>query len=520
MKFARASGVLLHPTSFPSRYGIGDLGHDAYKFVDFLAETDQTLWQVMPLGPTGYGDSPYASFSAFAGNPLLISPDLLARDGYLPPEDLADVPDFPGHQVDFGLVIEYKKNLLARAFAHFEEKEATDHQAAFEAFTSAQKEWLDDYALFMALKDFHGGAIWNSWEKGLAQHEPRVLAQWRRKLAKEVRYYQFQQFQFFRQWSSLRQYANERNIKIIGDIPIFVALDSADVWSHPDLFYLDEESNPTVVAGVPPDYFSATGQRWGNPLYRWDVMAKNNYRWWLSRFRKTFEQVDIVRIDHFRGFEAYWEVPANEETAINGRWVKAPGRQLFATLKRQLGDLPIIAEDLGLITPEVTALREEFHFPGMKVLQFAFGDDHTNAYLPHNYEVNSVVYTGSHDNNTTRGWWYDISDKERVAVQLYLARDGSDVSWDLIRLAFSSVAAMAIIPLQDILDLGAEARMNTPGRPQGNWSWRYWLDALNDAIKDRLNTITRLYSRNPLEVARLVEQKEAELRKALEQQPA
>lgn len=509
---------MLHPTSFPGRYGIGDLGDEAYRFVDFLAATGQTLWQLMPLGPTGYGDSPYASFSAFAGNPMLISPDILAADNFLSTEDLADLPEFPADRVDFGPVLEYKKSLLARSFAHFEANATAEQKAEFSAFIEASRSWLDDFALFMALKDHHGGAVWNSWEKPIATHQSEAVAEWREKLADQVRYYCYQQFQFQRQWSAVKRYANQHNVRIIGDIPIFVAFDSADAWANPDVFYFDEEGNPTVVAGVPPDYFSATGQRWGNPLYNWKALSAKNYSWWIDRFRRTLELVDVVRIDHFRGFAAYWAVPADEETAINGKWVAAPGAELFTTLKKELGDIPIIAEDLGLITPDVTALREEFGFTGMKVLQFAFGDDQTNIYLPHNYERNAVVYTGSHDNDTTRGWFNQAGNQERSRVQMYLARDGSDISWDLIRVAFGSVADLAIIPLQDILNLGSEARMNTPGKLGGNWSWRYWPGALNEGVAERLSTMTRLYSRNPVDVARLMAEKEKSLQEALEQQ--
>lgn len=512
MKFERSSGILLHPTSFPGRYGIGDLGDAAYRFVDFMAETGQTLWQLMPLGPTGYGDSPYASFSAFAGNPMLISPDLLAVDNYLMSEDLAEVPDFPPERVDFGPVLEYKRALLARSFSHFEATVSDEQKAGFEAFIAASHSWLDDYALFAALKDHHNGAVWNTWEKPVATHQAEALIEWREKLANEVRYHCYLQYQFHRQWSSLKQYANERSIKLIGDIPIFVAYDSADAWANPEVFYFDEDSNPTVVAGVPPDYFSATGQRWGNPLYKWEALAAQKYSWWITRFQRTLELVDIVRIDHFRGFEAFWAVPVEEETAIKGQWIKAPGVALFTTVQQTLGDIPIIAEDLGLITPQVEALRDMFNFPGMKILHFAFGGDSTDPYLPHNYKENCLVYTGSHDNDTTQGWFQNISEYERAKVQLYLGRDGGDIAWDLIRLAFSSVANMAIIPLQDILNLGSEARMNLPGHLGGNWSWRYWHGALDDSLKDRLGTLTRIYSRNPVEVARIRIEKEERLR--------
>lgn len=516
MKFERSSGILLHPTSFPGRYGIGDLGDAAYRFVDFLEETGQTLWQVMPLGPTGYGDSPYASFSAFAGNPLLISPDILAAEGYLTEEDLTEIPDFPADHVDFGPVIDYKKSLLARSFEHFKEKFTDEVEAGFNAFRQENKNWLDDYALFMALKDHHGGAVWNTWDEPIATHTPQAVVEWREKLANEVRYYSYLQYMFYRQWSALRHYANERHVQVIGDIPIFVAYDSADVWSHPDLFYLDEKSNPAFVAGVPPDYFSETGQLWGNPLYKWEAIAATNYQWWVDRFRQTLALVDIVRIDHFRGFESFWAVPAGEETAINGSWIKAPGVALFNEVKTQLGDLPIMAEDLGLITPEVAALRDRFGFPGMKILQFGFGGSSAEPFLPHNFERNCVVYTGSHDNDTTIGWFQTAPEHERVMCQMYLGRDGSDIAWDFIRMALSSVADLAIIPLQDILSLGPEARMNLPGRAFGNWGWRYRADALDPIVRDRLFTLTRLYSRNPVEMAKVYAEREEAMRKEFE----
>ncbi|MEI6044363.1 MAG: 4-alpha-glucanotransferase [Chloroflexota bacterium] len=513
MKFTRSSGILLHPTSFPGRYGIGDLGEEAYRFVDFLDETGQTLWQIMPLGPTGYGDSPYASFSAFAGNPLLISPDLLAADNYLSPEDLAEIPSFPTDKVDFGPVIDYKKKLLARSFHQFEATATAEAQAYFGAFCRAKAAWLDDFALFMALKEHFGGVVWNSWATEIASHQPEALAEWRTKLATEVRYHSYLQYQFHCQWSALKRYANQHGVKLIGDIPIFVAFDSADVWSHPDLFYLDKANNPAFMAGVPPDYFCETGQLWGNPLYRWKEMGQQNYSWWVERFRQTLELVDIARIDHFRGFDAYWAVPAGEETAIKGKWLKGPGAKLFKALQQQLGDLPIIAEDLGLITPTVAALRNQFGFPGMKVLQFGFGGNSTEAFLPHNFERNCVVYTGTHDNDTTQGWFKSILDHERTNVQLYLGRDGTDIAWDLIRVALSSVADIAIVPLQDILNLGAEGRMNTPGQAGGNWGWRYPSTSVLDLIiRDRLATLTQLYSRNPIEVAKLNAEKEEQAR--------
>ena len=498
--FPRSAGILLHPTSFPSRYGIGDLGEAAYRFVDFLVATKQSWWQILPLGPTGYGDSPYQSFSAFAGNPLMVSPDLLVHDGYLPAEAVRQVPDFPAHKVDFGWVIPYKNGLIQQAYAHFEAHATAEQRAAFAAFQQEQAPWLDDYALFMALKQHHvdhEGGVWNTWPTEIAQRQPKALKAWRKKLAAEVALYQFGQFLFFQQWFRLKQYANERGIHIVGDIPIFVAFDSADVWGNPDLFYLDETGSPTVIAGVPPDYFSATGQRWGNPLYRWDVLAKSGFAWWLKRIQATLNMVDIVRIDHFRGFEAYWEIPATEPTAINGRWVQAPGMALFRTLQEKLGNLPIIAEDLGVITPEVEELRDTFGLPGMKILQFGFGGEHNSAFLPHGFTANSVVYTGSHDNETTLGWYRNASPAEQDHVRRYVARDGRDVVWDMIRLALASVSNSAVIPLQDLMELGNEARMNFPGQVGGYWSWRYLPHMLTDTIAYRLREMTVLYGRAP-----------------------
>lgn len=493
----RASGILLHPTSLPGRWGIGDLGEAAYQFVDALHAAGQQLWQVMPLGPTGYGDSPYQSFSAFAGNPLLISFERLLAEGLLAPEDLADVPELPDHTVDYGAVIPFKQGVLRRSFERFGASSSAELRQAFNDFLAQSHAWLNDYALFAALKQAHGGASWNTWERPIARHEPEAVAHWSRQLSGEVQFHSYLQFLFQRQWLDLKHYANQRGVRIIGDIPIFVAYDSADLWANPDLFWLDADGNPLVVAGVPPDYFSATGQRWGNPLYRWDVLAKRGYGWWIERIRATLTLYDIARIDHFRGFAAYWEVPAEEETAVNGRWVASPGRDLFDAVHQALGSLPIIAEDLGLITPDVIELRDGLGFPGMKVLQFAFGGSSEDPYLPHNYSARCVVYTGTHDNDTTRGWWDSLSQHERSRVQIYLGRDGSDISWDLIRLALMSVAELAIIPLQDVLDLDSQARMNTPGRAGGNWNWRLRPGALNQHVIQRLRQLTEVYGRLP-----------------------
>jgi 4-alpha-glucanotransferase len=494
----RSAGVLLHPTSLPSPYGVGDLGPAAYAWVDALAHARQRWWQILPLGPAGYGDSPYQAFSAFAGNPLLVSPQYLLEDGLLEARDL-DGPRFSATHVDYGPAIAFKNRLLVRAWENFQSGRAQALRPKFEAFVRDNAGWLDDYALSEALKEAHGGKTWSDWPADARRREPAYLRQARARLAGKIGLHQFRQFLFFRQWQSLREYARHRRIRIIGDIPIFVSADSADVWANPELFLLDADRRPKVVAGVPPDYFSATGQLWGNPLYDWDAMRETRFAWWVARFRALMGQVDLVRLDHFRGFEAYWEIPAGQPNAIAGRWVKAPGRELLTTVRAELGHLPIIAEDLGLITPEVEALRIDFGLPGMRVLHFAFGEDSRNPFLPHNYDRNTVVYTGTHDNDTTWGWYQSASEKQKDHVRRYLARDGSDIAWDLIRLVWSSVGDYAITPLQDVLGLGSEARMNFPGRPQGNWAWRFQPQQLSPWLLDRLADLTRLYGRDDTE---------------------
>jgi 4-alpha-glucanotransferase len=500
MRFPRSSGILLHPTSLPGPWGIGDLGPAAYQFVDFLAAAGQSLWQILPLGPTGYGDSPYQCFSAVAGNPLLVSLDVLVSHGLLAHDELrAALPPhgFSPDSVDYGAVLAFKLPLLQQAFARLKAGAAPQLAAAFRGFRAANVAWLDDYALFMALKDAHGGAAWHSWEPALRSREPAALEAAREAHAESVECHQFLQFLFFDQWAPLKAHANARGITIIGDAPIFVAYDSADVWANPELFFLDAEGNPTVVAGVPPDYFSATGQRWGNPLYRWERMAEDGYAWWVARLRAAFAQVDILRLDHFRGFAAYWEVPAAEPTAMNGRWVRGPGPALFTQLERALGGLPIIAEDLGLITPDVDALRAQFDFPGMLVLQFAFDGDPGNLYLPHAHARNAVVYTGTHDNDTTVGWFSELSEPQRDVVRAYLGRDGGDIAWDLIRAALMSVADLAVVPFQDLLRLGTDARMNTPGLLGQNWAWRFRAEAMNGQVAGTMRHLTTLYDRMP-----------------------
>ena len=498
MRFPRSAGILLHPTSLPGRFGIGELGYTAHYFADFLAASGQSLWQILPLGPTGYGDSPYACFSAFAGNPLLINLEWLAAEGDVDPKELEDAPHFPDDRVDFGRVIGWKTAALARAATRFRHAATGDCRAAFDHFCAQNAAWLDDYALFRALKDAHGGAVWNTWDPALATRVPDALAAARQRLDDTLFTHRYLQYQFFRQWDDLKRHANAKDIRVVGDIPIFVAFDSADVWAHPELFYINEKLQPTVVAGVPPDYFSETGQLWGNPLYRWDAMAADGYAWWVARFRQTFKTVDIARLDHFRGFAAYWEVPAGETTAINGQWVDGPGADLFDAVRSALGTLPIIAEDLGLITPDVHALREQFQLPGMKVLQFAFPTDAEHPYLPHNYEPNCVVYTGTHDNDTTLGWYHSIDAEEKRNLHRYLGPTPEPMPWALIRLAYASVADVAVIPLQDILGLGTEARMNTPGKGCGNWSWRYRAHDLHTELHDRLLDLALTYGRKTL----------------------
>jgi 4-alpha-glucanotransferase len=507
MSLPRASGILLHPTSLPGQFGIGDLGKEAYRFADFLAGTGQRLWQILPLGPTGYANSPYQCLSVFAGNPLLMSLERLVEGRLLEPADLEGVPSFPKDRVDYDSVVEFKMPLLKKSFEAFETKAAPSEREQFEVFCEQNASWLETYSLFMALKDAHDLAAWNTWEEDIQKRDPKSLENWKRKLNHEIRYHKYQQYQFFEQWSELKRYCNEQGIRLIGDMPIFIALDSAEVWSHPEMFHLDDSGRPTVVAGVPPDYFSKTGQLWGNPLYRWGVMARDGYAWWIERFRATHALVDIIRLDHFRGFEKYWEVPGTDVTAMNGRWVSGPGVEPFQAVRRTLGTLPVIAEDLGVITPEVDALRDQLSFPGMRVLQFAFGSDpKADDYKPHNYPRNCVVYTGTHDNNTTVGWFRgkDVRDcteskqqreTEKQSVLKYLGTDGHEINWDFIRLALMSVADAAIIPLQDVLGLGSEARMNLPGTTEGNWCWRFLPDMLTEEIKARLRELTAIYGR-------------------------
>ncbi len=498
MSIPRSSGVLLHPTSLPGSYGIGELGVQAHAFIDWLAEAGQRYWQVMPLGPTGYGDSPYQAFSAFAGNPYLVSLDDLRAEGLLQDSDFEVTPDFSPDRVDFGLQYIWRNQMLDRAFAHAEaglESGAHPLHTEFETFCKEEAAWLVDYALYTAIKVTQGGLPWNAWPEPLRSRDPKAMEQARQTLARELMRVSFQQFLFFRQWKAVRAYAHSKGISVIGDIPIFVAMDSSDAWAHPELFQFDPAGQPLAVAGVPPDYFSETGQLWGNPLYRWDVMEQDGFAWWIERFRGSLKLFDVIRIDHFRGFAAYWEVPYPAETAVHGRWVEAPGHALFQAITRALPDINIIAEDLGVVTPDVEALRDDFHLPGMAVLQFAFGggDFSVNAFLPDNLRENQVVYTGTHDNDTTRGWWAHAEESERHAYRVYTSSDPSEenFAWALTEMAFHSRAKLSVVPLQDLLNLPSEDRMNLPGTtgPQ-NWTWRFRSGMPTPELAARLRALT------------------------------
>lgn len=493
----RMSGILLHPTSLPSPYGIGDLGEAAYDFIDFLEKAGQHLWQILPLTPTGCGNSPYSSFSAFAGNFLLISPKHLEKLGLLEEWELTTHPTSPEELTDYDKIIPWKTQILKLAFSRFEVQEDEELSEEYKQFIKEHSYWLEDYAIYMACKDMQGGKEWYRWEEKYRKSTSKVKAELKKLLEKEIKYHYFCQFLFYKEWAQLKLYANKKNVKIIGDMPLFVSLDSADVWANQKLFQLDTKGYPTVVAGVPPDYFSETGQLWGNPLYDWKEHEKNGFKWWVERVRHQLKLADYLRIDHFRGLEAYWEVPAEEKTAINGRWVKAPGKALFTTIEKKLGKgLPIIAEDLGTITPEVEELRDYFSFPGMKVLQFAFDADYESSFLPHQFTTaNCVCYTGTHDNNTTRGWYNSASEFSKDKVRRYMNTDASSIHWDFLRTCLGTIAAYAIIPMQDILGLGEEGRMNIPGVAQGNWAWRCKKESLSEDLAKGLREVTGLYGR-------------------------
>ncbi|MCW5632507.1 MAG: 4-alpha-glucanotransferase [Rubrivivax sp.] len=499
MRLPRASGVLLHPTSLPGPFGAGDLGAQAHGFVDWLASAGQRLWQILPLGGVGPGNSPYMSTSAFAGNVLLIDLAELQSLGWLSPQDLAGAPQSDPRAIDFDALVPWRMARLQRAAAAFAGGGGAQHAALatdYAAFCVEHADWLDDYALFMALAAEHPLRGWADWPPTLALREARALAEAARRHAEVIALHKFCQWRFFRQWAALKRHANLCGVRIVGDTPIFIAHHSAEAWARPELFELDAAGRPTVVAGVPPDVFSATGQRWGNPLYRWSSHTRDGFAWWVQRVRRTFELVDLVRIDHFRGFAACWEIDAREPTAVHGRWVPAPGEALFDAIARALGPVPIIAEDLGVITPDVVALRRRCGFPGMRILQFAFGSGSANPYLPHNHEADSVVYTGTHDNDTTRGWWAKASPAERQHVHELLACDGTEIHWDLVRAAMASVADTAIVPMQDVLGLGSEARMNFPGQGEGWWRWRFTWDQVRPEHAARLAQLARLYRRD------------------------
>jgi 4-alpha-glucanotransferase len=490
----RSSGVLLHPTSLPGRFGIGDLGDELLTFLDWAKAAGLRIWQVLPLNAPGYGNSPYGCLSSYAGNPLLISPQRLLEDGLLPSDALDDFPELPADHVDFDRVQTLKHDLLQRSFEHFGEHASHDQRQALATFIT-DNAWLREWALYAALKEKHDGQPWTAWSRELADRADDAIANARVELADEIRFHEYIQWLFFKQWAAVREAAHARGIRIRGDVPIYVAADSADVWVNREIFQLDERGEPVVVSGVPPDYFSETGQRWGNPLYRWDLLRESNYRWWISRVRAALRFADVLRVDHFRGFAAYWEIPANEPTAINGRWMPGPGRDLFDAIRDALGELPIVAEDLGFITPEVHALRKAIGVPGMKILQFAFAQANS-SHLPHCYDRNTVVYTGTHDNDTARGWYEEATAEERDAVATYLGvTNADDIAWSLIRAAYTSVADTAIVPAQDILNLGTDARMNMPGEQHDNWSWRLGSGALTAENAERLRRLAEVSGR-------------------------
>ncbi len=524
MKLKRSAGILLHPTSLYGEYGIGDLGEVCFEFIDFLRESKQKIWQVLPLTPTSFGDSPYQSFSTFAGNVLLISPKILLEKKYLTNSDLNNIPNFDLHKIDYAKVIDFKTKLFKIAYHNFKKDSAA--KKSFNKFCEKNADWLDDYALFVALKnyfiaqrkndldfddankklldelpnqmanDFYYGAVWITWPLDLKTRDKKTLDKWAKKLEDDIAYHKFLQFEFYNEWFAVKDYANNNDISIIGDIPIFVAFDSADVWANPDLFELDSDYFPSVVAGVPPDYFSQTGQLWGNPLYNWTANKNSDYKWWIKRIKNTCDCVDIIRIDHFRGFESYWAIKFGETTAINGKWCKGPGKNFFDFVEKKLGKLPIIAEDLGIITEEITNLRDACGFPGMKILQFAFDDGDENDHMPHNFQTSNIVaYTGTHDNDTVVGWYEKAPDSYKDKFRRYMNVSGNDPAWDLIRLLYASVAAFAIVPVQDLMGLNSDSRMNFPGVAAGNWQFRFTKEMLSAEIKNKLLYLCGLFQR-------------------------
>jgi 4-alpha-glucanotransferase len=494
----RGSGIILHITSLPSPYGIGDLGPEAYKFADFLTEAKQGFWQILPLNPTDpdYGNSPYHSISAFAGNPLLISPELMVRDSLIAKSDVETLPDFPKGHIDYGAVIAFKERLFYLAHERFKSQRQKNE---YERFCSDNSSWLNDFALFVALKTHFHGKVWIEWPQEIRERQQEALGVLKKQLFDRIELQKFLQYIFYQQWISLKSYCNQHGIQIFGDIPIYVEHDGVDVWTNPEIFKLDNDKRPQTVSGVPPDYFSETGQLWGNPIYRWEVLKDTGYAWWARRLQHTIKLFDLIRIDHFRGFIGYWEVPAGETDAVNGRWVEAPGEDFFNILLKKFSYLPIIAEDLGVITPDVREVMQRFELPGMKVLLFAFGEDlATNPYIPHNLSKNCVLYTGTHDNNTTRGWFEREATPEiKERLFCYLGREvpAEDIHWEMIRLAMMSVANTVIVPMQDILGLGQEARMNRPATTEGNWQWQLLPDQLTSSIADKLREMTEIYGR-------------------------
>ncbi len=516
MPFDRASGLLLHISSLPSYGGIGDLGPAAYDFANFLHAAGQRIWQVLPLSPVGYGNSPYAALSAMAVNPLLVSLEVLCDWGWISAERLreAKLPSGSG-PVDFDAVIEKKLPLLEEAAAHFLEQHTEDQWARFEEFCRSKASWLDDYVAFVVLRREHDNKLWSEWPTPLAVREPEAMAQVLVTHAQALAVEKAIQFAFDEQWFHLHSYCTERGIQLMGDVAIFVSFDSADVWTRPELFELNEDRTPRLVAGVPPDYFSETGQRWGNPLYRWDTLAEQGFGWWVDRMRRAHELYDMIRLDHFRGFEAYWAIPGEDENAVNGKWVKAPGHELFAKLKDELGELPFIAEDLGVITPEVDALRTAYGLPGMRILQFGFGNRGAHAYLPHRFESNAVVYTGTHDNDTTLGWWQNgATVEEKSAVEIYLHPGEDGPVWALIRAASSSVADLCLFPVQDVIGVGTEGRMNVPSAATGNWSWRFEQASLTKEVAKKLLSIADATDRTREAQEEIAKAKEGDAKEA------
>lgn len=491
----RASGVLLHLSSLPSRGGIGDLGPAAYAFADFLAAAKQQYWQVLPLSPTGFGNSPYSALSAFAGNPLFISIEKLVEEGWLADGCLSSLAS-PEGPADFEQAAACKRPLLDQAAANFLDRASKETRERFEIFCADSQLWLEGYASFTILRTMFGGATWSAWPSEYVHRVPETMERFRAEHDRERMVQKVIQFFFQEQWMQLRAYCAERKIRFIGDMAIFVNYDSAAVWMRPEIFELDENKNALHVAGVPPDYFSPTGQRWGNPLYRWDVLASTNFAWWVARFRRALALCDLLRLDHFRGFESYWAIPAEDQTAIRGTWMKALGTELFSHLYAELGDLPLIAEDLGVITPEVERMRKTFGMPGMRVMQFGFSDRGAHLHLPHRCDENMVIYTGTHDNNTTLGWWHHTNETERAAIAAYIHPGDDGIVWAMMRSAAASVARLCLFPMQDVLQLDTDARMNTPAQPDGNWGWRYRQDALQPWITEKLAALTEVTDRD------------------------